>query len=79
MNDRPILRTAIESKADVLLTGDKDFLTSRSPAGQRTDFLERQYRALSYKSGCRSSVFKIIRKQLSFTYIFLAILHHLST
>lgn len=26
VNDRPILRAAIESKADVLLTGDKDFL-----------------------------------------------------
>lgn len=27
-NDRPILRAAIEAKADVLLTGDKDFLES---------------------------------------------------
>ena len=27
-NDRPILRAAIEAKADVLLTGDKDFLDS---------------------------------------------------
>lgn len=26
VNDRPILRAAIEAKADVLLTGDKDFL-----------------------------------------------------
>lgn len=26
--DRPILRAAIEAKADVLLTGDKDFLES---------------------------------------------------
>ena len=25
VNDRPILRAAIEAKADVLLTGDKDF------------------------------------------------------
>lgn len=25
-NDRPILRAAIEAKADILLTGDKDFL-----------------------------------------------------
>lgn len=28
MNDRPILRAALEAKADVLLTGDKDFLES---------------------------------------------------
>ena len=28
INDRPILRAAIESKADILLTGDKDFLES---------------------------------------------------
>ena len=28
VNDRPILRAAIEAKADVLLTGDKDFLAS---------------------------------------------------
>ncbi len=28
VDDRPILRSAIESKADVLLTGDKDFLES---------------------------------------------------
>ncbi len=28
INDRPILRAAIKSKADVLLTGDKDFLES---------------------------------------------------
>lgn len=28
INDRPILRAAIEAKADVLLTGDKDFLES---------------------------------------------------
>ena len=28
VDDRPILRAAIESKADVLLTGDKDFLES---------------------------------------------------
>ena len=28
INDRPILRAAIDSKADVLLTGDKDFLES---------------------------------------------------
>ncbi len=28
MEDRPILRAAIEAKADVLLTGDKDFLES---------------------------------------------------
>ena len=28
VNDRPILRAAIETKADVLLTGDKDFLES---------------------------------------------------
>ena len=27
-DDRPILRAAIEAKADVLLTGDKDFLES---------------------------------------------------
>ena len=27
VNDRPILRAAIEAKADVLLTGDKDFLS----------------------------------------------------
>lgn len=27
-NDRPILRAAIEAKADILLTGDKDFLES---------------------------------------------------
>ena len=33
-NDRPILRAAIEAKADVLLTGDKDFLESgvKNPA-----------------------------------------------
>ena len=29
-NDRPILRAAIEAKADVLLTGDRDFLASGS-------------------------------------------------
>ncbi len=28
INDRPILRAAIEAKADILLTGDKDFLDS---------------------------------------------------
>ena len=28
VNDRPILRAAIEAKADILLTGDKDFLVS---------------------------------------------------
>ena len=28
MNDRPILRAAIEAKADILVTGDKDFLES---------------------------------------------------
>lgn len=28
VNDRPILRAAIKSKADILLTGDKDFLES---------------------------------------------------
>ncbi len=28
MKDRPILRAAIHAKADVLLTGDKDFLES---------------------------------------------------
>ena len=28
MNDRPILRAAIYAKADVILTGDKDFLES---------------------------------------------------
>ena len=28
VNDRPILRAAIEARADVLLTGDKDFLES---------------------------------------------------
>lgn len=28
INDRPILRAAIKAKADVLLTGDKDFLES---------------------------------------------------
>ncbi len=28
INDRPILRAAIVAKADVLLTGDKDFLES---------------------------------------------------
>ena len=27
-NDRPILRAAIEAEADILLTGDKDFLDS---------------------------------------------------
>ena len=27
-NDRPILRAAIAAKADILLTGDKDFLES---------------------------------------------------
>ena len=27
-DDRPILRAALEAKADVLLTGDKDFLES---------------------------------------------------
>ena len=34
VNDRPILREAIEAKADVLLTGDKDFLESgvKNPA-----------------------------------------------
>lgn len=28
INDRPILRAAIEAKADILITGDKDFLES---------------------------------------------------
>lgn len=28
-NDRPILRAAIKAKADILLTGDKDFLESK--------------------------------------------------
>ena len=28
VNDRPILRAAIHAKADILLTGDKDFLES---------------------------------------------------
>ena len=28
VNDRPILRAAIYAKADILLTGDKDFLES---------------------------------------------------
>lgn len=28
INDRPILRAAINAKADILLTGDKDFLES---------------------------------------------------
>lgn len=34
VNDRPILRAAIEAKADVLLTGDRDFLESgaKNPA-----------------------------------------------
>lgn len=34
VNDRPILRAAIAAKADVLLTGDKDFLESgvKNPA-----------------------------------------------
>nr|WP_242972326.1 hypothetical protein [Lachnoclostridium edouardi] len=34
VNGRPILRAAIEAKADVLLTGDKDFLESgvKNPA-----------------------------------------------
>lgn len=34
VNDRPILRAAIAANADVLLTGDKDFLESgvKNPA-----------------------------------------------
>lgn len=28
VNDRPILRAAIQAKADIILTGDKDFLES---------------------------------------------------
>lgn len=28
VNDRPILRAALSAKADILLTGDKDFLES---------------------------------------------------
>ena len=38
VNDRPILRAAIEAKADVLLTGDKDFLESgvKNPANYDT-------------------------------------------
>ena len=28
VNDRPILRAALHAKADILLTGDKDFLES---------------------------------------------------
>ena len=43
VNDRPILRVAIEAKADVLLTGDKDFLESglESPMIMTpTEFLE---------------------------------------
>ena len=42
VNDRPILRAAIEAKADILLTGDKDFLESglKNPAIMTpTDFL----------------------------------------
>lgn len=27
-NDKPILRAALETKADILITGDKDFLES---------------------------------------------------
>ena len=43
LNDRPILRAAIAAKADVLLTGDKDFLESgiQSPKIMTPkDFLE---------------------------------------
>ena len=29
VNDRPILRAALNAKADILLTGDKDFLEVR--------------------------------------------------
>lgn len=34
LNDRPILRAAIKARADILLTGDKDFLESgiKNPA-----------------------------------------------
>jgi len=36
VNDRPILRAAIEAKADVLLTGDKDFFGIR--CGKSKDY-----------------------------------------
>lgn len=42
-NDRPILRAAISAKADILLTGDKDFLDSgvKTPCIMTpTDFLK---------------------------------------
>lgn len=44
VNDRPILRAAIEAKADILLTGDKDFLESglKSPVIMTpSEFLKR--------------------------------------
>lgn len=43
INDRPILRAAIKSKADILLTGDKDFWESgvKKPAIMTpTEFLK---------------------------------------
>ena len=42
VNDRPILRAAIHAKADILLTGDKDFLESGLATPQiltATDFV----------------------------------------
>ncbi len=42
VSDRPILRAAIHAKADILLTGDKDFLESRLHSPQimtAADFL----------------------------------------
>ncbi len=43
VNDRPILRAAIENKVDILLTGDKDFLESgieQPKAMTAAEFLE---------------------------------------
>ena len=42
-NDRPILRAAINARADILLTGDKDFLESGITTPRimsASDFLE---------------------------------------
>lgn len=46
MNDRPILRAAIYAKADILLTGDKDFLESgvKNPRIMTaTDFIQSDF------------------------------------
>lgn len=47
VNDRPILRAAIEAKADILLTGDKDFLES----GLKNPIIMKPAEFLQYGNG----------------------------